>query len=572
MVNLFSYLKKYKWIAILAPTFKMLEALFELIVPLIVASIIDIGIANNDNNFIITRGLFLVILAIVGLLASVTAQYFSARAAVGTASEVRLAVFSHIVNLSAKEIDNTGTSSLITRLTSDINQFQTGINMGLRLLLRSPFIVFGSMIMAFFVNVKLALIFVIIIPILAIIVFTLIFLTKPLYQRIQTKLDRVLKLTRENISGNRVIRAFALENNETDKFINSSNQLFKEERRGGIFSNLMNPLTYVIINLGIVAIIYFSEKPVFTGELTQGQVVALYNYMSQILVELIKLANLVITISKALASKKRLEQVLNTKASQIFNEINPEIKTDYLEFNNVSFAYNQDAENVLSNITFQAKKGETIGIIGPTGSGKSTLVKLLSRFYDVIDGNILLYGNNINDYSLDYLRNTIGNVLQKSSLFQGTIRDNLKWGNLDATDEEIYEVLNLACAKTIVDKKENGLDELITQNGKNLSGGEKQRLSIARTLLKKPEIIIFDDSASALDYLTEYNLRQNLKTLNYQPIIFIVSQRAASVMHADKIIVLEDGECVGIGTHNELLKTSKEYLEIYNSQYEKEIK
>lgn len=573
MTNLFTYLKEYKWQAILAPLFKMLEALFELMVPIIMAYIIDYGIENNDTKCIILMGLLLLLLAIVGLVCSVTAQYFSAKTAVGVASNVRHITFAHIQSLSFKEIDEIGTSTLITRLTSDINQFQTGINMGLRLLLRSPFIVFGSMIMAFFVDAKLALIFVVIIPILAIIVFAIILLTRPLYQKIQRKLDTVLKLTRENISGNRVVRAFAIENNEIYKFNNASNELYKEEVKGGIFSNLMNPLTYVIINLGIVAIIYFSEQPVFKGDLSQGQVVALYNYMSQILVELIKLANLVITISKALASKKRIESVLDIKSSQDFiNENNNSIKDNSIIFNNVSFQYSNSKEENLSNISFQANEGDIIGIIGGTGSGKTTLVSVLSRFYDANSGSITLFGNDIKTYSKDYLRDNIGNVLQKATLFKGSIRDNMKWGNENASDEEIYKYLNLACAKTIVDKKTEGLDYPITQNGKNLSGGEKQRLSITRTLLKKPKILILDDSTSALDYLTEYTLRQNLKTLDYKPIVFIVSQRAASVMHADKIIVLDDGKNVGTGTHEELLKTCKEYQEIYYSQYGKEEK
>lgn len=573
MTNLFTYLKEYKWQAILAPLFKMLEALFELMVPIIMAYIIDYGIENNDTKCIILMGLLLLLLAIVGLVCSVTAQYFSAKTAVGVASNVRHITFAHIQSLSFKEIDEIGTSTLITRLTSDINQFQTGINMGLRLLLRSPFIVFGSMIMAFFVDAKLALIFVVIIPILAIIVFAIILLTRPLYQKIQRKLDTVLKLTRENISGNRVVRAFAIENNEISKFNNASNELYKEEVKGGIFSNLMNPLTYVIINLGIVAIIYFSEQPVFKGDLSQGQVVALYNYMSQILVELIKLANLVITISKALASKKRIESVLDIKSSQDFiNENNNSIKDNSIIFNNISFQYSNSKEENLSNISFQANEGDIIGIIGGTGSGKTTLVSVLSRFYDANSGSITLFGNDIKTYSKDYLRDNIGNVLQKATLFKGSIRDNMKWGNENASDEEIYKYLNLACAKTIVDKKTEGLDYQITQNGKNLSGGEKQRLSITRTLLKKPKILILDDSTSALDYLTEYTLRQNLKTLDYKPIVFIVSQRAASVMHADKIIVLDDGKNVGTGTHEELLKTCKEYQEIYYSQYGKEEK
>lgn len=573
MTNLFTYLKEYKWQAILAPLFKMLEALFELMVPIIMAYIIDYGIENNDTRCIILMGLLLLLLAIVGLVCSVTAQYFSAKTAVGVASNVRHITFAHIQSLSFKEIDEIGTSTLITRLTSDINQFQTGINMGLRLLLRSPFIVFGSMIMAFFVDAKLALIFVVIIPILAIIVFAIILLTRPLYQKIQRKLDTVLKLTRENISGNRVVRAFAIENKEISKFNNASNELYKEEVKGGIFSNLMNPLTYVIINLGIVAIIYFSEQPVFKGDLSQGQVVALYNYMSQILVELIKLANLVITISKALASKKRIESVLDIKSSQDFiNENDNNSKDNSIIFNNVSFQYSNSKEENLSNISFQANEGDVIGIIGGTGSGKTTLVSVLSRFYDANSGSITLFGNDIKTYSKAYLKDNIGNVLQKATLFKGSIRDNMKWGNENASDEEIYKYLDLACAKTIVDKKTEGLDYQITQNGKNLSGGEKQRLSITRTLLKKPKILILDDSTSALDYLTEYTLRQNLKTLDYKPIVFIVSQRAASVMHADKIIVLDDGKNVGTGTHEELLKNCEEYQEIYYSQYGKEEK
>ena len=572
MVNLFSYMKKYKFQAILAPLFKMLEALFELMVPIIMANIIDYGIENNDTKYIITMSFILLLLAVVGLASSVTAQYFSAKTAVGVASNVRESTFAHIQSLSFKEVDEIGTSTLITRLTSDINQFQTGINMGLRLLLRSPFIVFGSMIMAFFVDAKLALIFVFIIPILAIIVFAIIFLTKPLYQKIQRKLDTVLKLTRENINGNRVIRAFAIEDKEINKFNNASQELYKEEVKGGIFSNLMNPLTYVIINLGIVAIIYFSEQPVFNGDLSQGQVVALYNYMSQILVELIKLANLVITISKALASKKRIEAILNIKSSQEFNNNEVEEKNEYLIFNNVSFKYSTSLEENLSNISFKAKQGDVIGIIGGTGAGKTTLISVLSRFYDIDNGSISLFGNDIKTYSKEYLRDNIGNVLQKATLFKGTIRDNMKWGNDNASDEEINKYLSIACAKTIVDKKTEGLDYQVSQNGKNLSGGEKQRLSITRTLLKKPKILILDDSTSALDYLTEYTLRQNLKTLDYKPIVLIVSQRASSVMHADHIIVLDDGHSVGQGTHEELLASCREYQEIYFSQYGKEEK
>lgn len=572
MTNLFSYLKNYKWQAILAPLFKMLEAIFELFVPIIMALIIDVGIANKDTKYIIIMGSILFLLAIVGLVCSVTAQYFSAKTAVGVASNVRLKTFEHIQSLSFKEIDEIGTSTLITRLTSDINQFQTGINMGLRLLLRSPFIVFGSMIMAFIVDPKLALIFTLIIPILAIIVFAIIILTKPLYQKIQQKLDNVLKLTRENITGNRVIRAFAIEEDEKDNFKNESLNLYKEEVKGGIFSNLMNPLTYVIINLGIVAIIYFSQQPVYNGDLTQGEVVALYNYMGQILVELIKLANLVITISKALASKKRIENILDINSSQTYLNEYEEAKNDSIIFDNVSFQYSSSTENDLTNISFSASKGEIIGIIGGTGSGKTTLISLISRFYDVSEGNISLFGNDIKTYSKEFLRDNIGNVLQKATLFQGTIRDNMKWGNNEASDEEIYNYLELACAKSIVDKKTEGLNYQVSQNGKNLSGGEKQRLSITRTLLKKPQILILDDSTSALDYLTEYQLRQNLKQLDYKPIIFIVSQRAASVMHADKIIVLDDGENVGIGKHEELLNSCKEYQEIYYSQYGKEEK
>ncbi len=570
MVNLFSYLKKYKWQAILAPTFKMFEAILELFVPIIMADIIDYGIVNNDVTFIVTRGLILLLLATVGLGVSVTAQYFSARSAVGCSSEIRLALFAHSIKLSSKEIDGLGTSTLVTRLTSDVNQFQTGINMGLRLLLRSPFIIFGSMIMAFTVSAKQALVFVGIIPILAVVVFALVLLTRPLYQRIQSKLDVVLNLTRENVSGNRVIRAYTQEDEEIEKYEKASTRLYKEERRGGIVSNLMNPLTYVIINLGIVAIIYFSEKPVHEGTLTQGQVVALYNYMGQILVELVKLANLVITISKALASKKRIEDVLNTKNSQQFSKTDPTPVNDTVEFRNASFKYSQNTGNALSNISFTASAGEVVGIIGPTGSGKSTLTHILTRFYDLTDGELLLFGNDVKAYSKKFIAENVGVVLQKAQLFKGTVRENMQFGKSDATDAEINEALELAMAKTVVDKKENGLDSEITQSGKNLSGGEKQRLSIARTLLKKPRILILDDSSSALDYLTERSLRNNLKGLDYKPIVFIVSQRAASVMHADKILVLDDGECVGIGTHDELLESSKEYQEIYYSQYPKE--
>lgn len=565
-INLFANLKSFKKEVILAPTFKMLEAFFELLVPIIMTNIIDIGIKNNDKPYIIKMGLILLALAIVGLGCSVTAQYFSAKAAVGFSTKTRHQLFAHIQSLSFSEVDSLGTSTLITRLTSDINQTQTGVNMGLRLLLRSPFVVFGAMIMAFTINKKLAFIFVVIIPILAIIIFSIILLTKPLYNKVQKKLDRVLKLTRENLTGNRVVRAFAIEDTEKEKFKNASNELLHEETTSSLLSNILNPVTYVIINLGIVAILYYSRIEVNIGSVSQGDVVALYNYMSQILVELIKLANLIITISKALASKKRIEAVLMVKSSQEFSSSINTTKINSIEFKDVSFKYEKSPIESLSNISFTASKNETIGIIGPTGSGKTTLVNLINRFYDVTSGDILLNGNDIKIYSKEYLRNNIGIVLQKSTLFKGTIRDNMTLGDNNITDEEINKAINLACARDIINKKDEGLESFITQNGKNLSGGEKQRLSIARILLRKPDVLVFDDSTSALDYLTDKTLRKNIDKMESKPITFIVSQRTVSVMDCDKIIVLEDGKIVGIGNHHDLINNCIEYKEIYNSQ------
>ncbi len=573
MIKLLKYLKFYKKEAILAPLFKLLEATFELFVPLVIAAIIDEGIKTDDSSFVIKMCGVLVILAIVGLISAITAQFFSAKAACGFAAKIRDSLYSHISELSYAELDKIGTSTLITRLTSDINQVQTGLNLTLRLLLRSPFIVFGAMIMAFTVDVQAALIFVVTIPILAAIVFAVMLVSIPLFKKVQTYLDRVVLQVRENLSGTRVIRAFCKEDAEINDFDEEVNTLLSSQLFVGKISALLNPLTYVIINIAIIALVYRGAIRVSCGILTQGAVVALYNYMSQILVELVKLANLIINITKSIASGNRIQNIL---------EINPSIKekTDALqqiadttiEFKDVSFCYQSANEPSIKDITFTVAPGETIGVIGGTGSGKSTLINLIPRFYDATSGNILIDGKNIQDYSLSALRKKIAVVPQKSILFSGTLRENMCFEKEDATDAEIIEAIALAQGADILDKKPEGLDTIIEQGGQNLSGGQRQRLTIARALIKKSEILILDDSASALDFLTESKLRNALASLSHKPTVFIVSQRASSVMNADKIVVLDDGKMVGYARHEELLKTCEIYREIYETQFEKEDK
>ena len=573
MKHLLVYLKDYKKETVLAPLFKLLEALFELFVPLVMASIIDKGIGTNDKKHIILMCIVLLTLGIIGLACSLTAQYFSAKAAVGFSTKLKHSLFEHIQGLSFSEIDKLGTSTLITRLTADVNQLQNGVNMVLRLFLRSPFIVFGAMIMAFTVDVKAALIFVVIIPVLSIIVFTIMGFTIPMFKKVQQKLDNILLKTRESLTGARVIRAFGKEDEEIRDFGESNEILTALQKKTGRISGLMNPLTYVIVNGGIVALLYVGAIRVDSGAITQGEVVALVNYMSQILVELIKLANLIILVTKAIASGNRVWAIFEYKNTLIEREetTSDENYDKYKEyavvFDNVCLKYNDSKEEALSNINFKVKKGETIGIIGGTGSGKSSIVNMIPRFYDATEGDVFVDGINVKNYRKDELRKKIGIVLQKSVLFKGTIRENIMWGNENATEEEINEAIRIAQAKDVVEKKEKGLDELIEQGGSNLSGGQKQRLAIARAMVRKPEILILDDSASALDFATDAALRKEIKNVSFNPTVFIVSQRAASIMYADKIIVLDDGEVAGLGTHDELLQKCGVYKEIYNSQF-----
>ena len=571
MKKILIYLKYYKKETILAPLFKMLEASFELFVPLVIASMIDKGIDGNNKTYILSMGGILVLLGVVGLVCSVTAQYFSAKAATGYASRLRKVLFSHIQKLTFSQLDETGTATLITRMTSDVNQVQSGVNLVLRLFLRSPFIVFGAMIMAFTVDVKAAFIFVITIPLLSIVVFGIMLISIPLYKKVQLALDKVLGKTRENLSGIRVIRAFNKEEEERADFYVKNEELNRVQVFVGRFSALMNPLTYVIVNGAILYLIWTGAWQVELGVLTQGEVVALVNYMSQILVELVKLANLIITVTKAVACGNRIAEVLELSVDTIQEE--KLIREEYKEavvFENVTFSYHKDAEPAISDISFVAKKGETIGIIGGTGSGKSTLVNMLPAFYRPTGGNIYIDGMNINAYEEQCLKEKIGMVMQKAVLFKGSIADNLRFGKEDATTEEMWQALSMAQAKEFVEQKEGGLDFIVNEGGKNLSGGQKQRLTIARALVKKPEILVLDDSASALDYATDAALRKALKEKGENQITFIVSQRAASIMHADKILVLDEGEMVGLGTHKELLETCEVYQEIYASQFKKE--
>lgn len=573
MKKLLVYLRDYKKECIFAPLFKLLEASFELIVPLVMAAIIDHGIAVSDRPYIFKMGGVLVLLALIGLTCSITAQYFAAKAAVGFATKLRHSLFSHIGTLSFSEMDTIGSSTLITRITSDINQVQSGVNMVLRLFLRSPFIVFGAMIMAFTVNVKAALVFVVAIPLLSVVVFSVMLASIPLFKKVQSGLDRVLGHTRENLEGARVIRAFNKEADEAKEFDASNDFLTNMQMVVGRISTLMNPLTYIIINCAILAVIWIGGKEVFGGIITQGEVVALVNYMSQILVELVKLANLIILINKAIACGNRIEEVLETK-STIENNPNADTKRavgdNAVTFSHVSMSYASTSEEALTDIDFTAKRGETIGIIGGTGSGKSSVVNLIPRFYDVSKGSVSIDGKDVRDYDLTELRNKIGVVMQKAVLFQGTIAENLRWGKPDATDEELWKAIEVAQATDVVEGKEGKLDYMIEQGGRNLSGGQKQRLTIARAVVKNPDILILDDSASALDFATDARLRAALRNLKGNKTIFIVSQRTSSIQFADKIIVMDDGQVAGIGTHEQLLENCEIYREIYESQFKKE--
>lgn len=567
MKRLLIYLKNYIKESILGPLFKLLEATFELIVPLVVADIIKFGIGEVDKQYVITRVLILVSLGVVGLVCSITAQYFAAKAATGFATELRVSLFKHIQSLSFSEIDEVGTSGLITRLTSDVNSVQGCVNMVLRLFLRSPFIVFGSMIMAFTIDTKAALIFCVTIPVLTVVVFAIMLASIPLYKKVQARLDRVLKITRENIAGTRVVRAFNRQQAEIQDFNEGNEELTKVQLFAGKISALMNPITFVVVNVAMVILIYTGALQVEGSILDQSKVVALVNYMSQILVELVKLASLIIQVTKALASANRITEIFDKESTMSFPEATPEaVATEYaVEFNKVSLAYKNAGADTLNDIDIKVKKGETIGIIGGTGSGKTSLVHMIPRFYDATEGEVKVNGINVKDYSKEDLRERVGIVMQKSVLFNGSVRENMKWGNNDASDEDIIKALKDAQGYDFVMEKGEGLDFHIAQGGRNLSGGQRQRLTIARALVKQPEILILDDSASALDYVTDSKLRKAISELPSKPTTFIVSQRTASIRNADRIIVLEDGEVAGIGTHKELLKSCEIYQEIFNT-------
>lgn len=582
MKKLLVYLKDYKKESVLGPLFKLLEATFELIVPLVMAAIIDTGVATGDKSYIMKMCMVLVLLAVIGLTCSITAQYFAAKAAVGFATKLRHALFAHIERLSFTEMDTVGTATLITRMTSDVNQVQNGVNLVLRLFLRSPFIVFGAMVMAFTIDVKAALVFVVTIPLLSIIVFGIMLISIPLYKKVQSALDKVLGITRENLTGSRVIRAFNKEDDEKVHFNENNDLLTRAQIYVGKISALMNPLTYVIINGAIVVLVWTGAVRVDNGYITQGEVVALINYMSQILVELVKLANLIININKSIACGNRIQSIFEMQPSitdgsgQKVDKVQTDTadrseEAEYaVEFSHVGLTYAGAGDESLTDIDFKVKKGETIGIIGGTGSGKSSVVNLIPRFYDVTSGFIKVDGKDIKDYPLEELRGKIGTVLQKAVLFHGTIRENLKWGNPDATEEDLNRAITVAQAKEFVDNKEGRLDFEIEQGGKNLSGGQRQRLTIARAVVKKPEILILDDSASALDFATDAALRKAIREMEGETTVFIVSQRAASIQHAERIVVLDDGKIVGLGTSEELLESCEVYQEIYNSQFKKQ--
>lgn len=582
MKKLLVYLKDYKKESVLGPLFKLLEATFELIVPLVMAAIIDTGVATGDKSYIMKMCMVLVLLAVIGLTCSITAQYFAAKAAVGFATKLRHALFAHIERLSFTEMDTVGTATLITRMTSDVNQVQNGVNLVLRLFLRSPFIVFGAMVMAFTIDVKAALVFVVTIPLLSIIVFGIMLISIPLYKKVQSALDKVLGITRENLTGSRVIRAFNKEDDEKVHFNENNDLLTRAQIYVGKISALMNPLTYVIINGAIVVLVWTGAVRVDNGYITQGEVVALINYMSQILVELVKLANLIININKSIACGNRIQSIFEMQPSitdgsgQKVDKVRTDTadrseEAEYaVEFSHVGLTYAGAGDESLTDIDFKVKKGETIGIIGGTGSGKSSVVNLIPRFYDVTSGFIKVDGKDVKDYPLEELRGKIGTVLQKAVLFHGTICENLKWGNPDATEEDLNRAITVAQAKEFVDNKEGRLDFEIEQGGKNLSGGQRQRLTIARAVVKKPEILILDDSASALDFATDAALRKAIREMEGETTVFIVSQRAASIQHADRIVVLDDGKIVGLGTSEELLESCEVYQEIYNSQFKKQ--
>lgn len=566
MKKLLVYLKNYKKESVLAPLFKMLEATFELIVPLVVASIIDNGIKNGDLNLVIRKAGTLVLLAVVGMIAAITAQYFAAKAATGFATEVRHSLFEKIQSFSFTELDNIGTSTLITRMTNDVNQAQSGVNMVLRLFLRSPFIVVGAFVMAMSIDFKAGLIFLLVIAVLSAVVATIMKVTVPMYRDVQNTLDSVTLMTRENLTGARVIRAFTEEEQEYSRFSKKNNLLAHFQRAVGRISALMNPITYIIINLGIVLLIYYGALSVNSGSLSQGQVVALYNYMSQILVELIKFANLIVTISKAFASGSRIATVLDIDSTLQSTDDKTVYDSHSVAFDNVSLKYYGAGDESLTDISFFADKGDVIGIIGSTGSGKSSLVNLFAHYYDATKGKVTVNGRDVKSYDKTELRSNIGFVMQKAVLFAGTVRDNIKWGKQNATDDEINEALKIAqIYDTVYDK--DGLDTVVEQGGANFSGGQKQRLSIARAVVSKPDIIVLDDSASALDFATEKALREAILSLDYKPTLFIVSQRCSSILGADKIIVLDDGKCIASGTNDQLLKSCEVYREIYSSQF-----
>lgn len=585
MKKLLVYLKDYKKETVLAPLFKMLEASFELFVPLVMAQIIDTGIADGDRGMIINMGLLLLALGIIGLVCSITAQFFAAKAAVGFSTGLKHALFGHIQTLSFSEMDTVGTSTLITRMTSDVNQVQSGVNLVLRLFLRSPFIVFGAMVMAFTIDVKAAFVFVVTIPLLCLVVFGIMMISMPLYKKVQAGLDRILGITRENLTGARVVRAFNKEEAETVRFQEGNDALTKMQMFVGKISALMNPVTYIIINGAVIVLIWIGALQVDAGYITQGEVVALVNYMSQILVELIKLANLIITVTKALACANRIEAVFGMESSLVSPEKGQGKKgllssrtgsgkeTDgvpAVSFEHVSLTYKNAGAESLTDIDFRVERGQTIGIIGGTGSGKSSVVNMIPRFYDATKGRVLVNGVDVREYTLEELRGKIGVVMQKAVLFKGSIRENLLWGREDATEEELWRALEISQAKEFVEAKEGGLEAQVAQAGKNLSGGQKQRLTIARALVRRPEILILDDSASALDFATDAKLRKAIREMEDAPTVFIVSQRAASIQYADVILVMEDGEIAGMGTHDRLMESCSVYKEIYDSQFKKE--
>lgn len=596
MKSLLKYIKDYKKESILAPLFKMLEASFELLVPLVMAAVIDRGIERKDKNYIVSMCFVMILLGLIGFVCSITAQYFAAKAATGFARKLRYEMFSHIQRLSYSKLDTAGTSTLITRMTSDVNQVQSGVNMFLRLFLRSPFIVIGAMVMAFYVDAHAAIVFAVAIPILSLVVFSIIFANIPLYKKVQNRLDKVLLVTRENLNGIRVIRAFNQEEEEIEGFDEKNTALTKIQLFAGRISALLNPITYVIINLALVVLLYKGALRVDSGHITQGDVIALISYMSQILVELVKLANLIVTLTKAAACASRIQGVMEIPERMEDDSLNGREKESEKEkkghfgekgaetelqgketesdvsvrFFHVGFTYEGAGGEVLTDMDFSVKKGETVGIIGGTGSGKSTLVQLIPRFYDVSAGSIYVDGKEVREYETKELRGKVGMVPQKAALFKGTIRENILFGREDATDGMIEEAITVAQAKEFIEAKDGGLLSKVEQGGRNLSGGQKQRLTIARALVRQPEILILDDSCSALDYATDAALRAGIKGLSYHPTVFIVSQRTASIQYADKIIVLDDGEIAGIGTHEELLKSCQVYQEIYDSQYKKE--